>query len=330
MAVYTHLGAEDLARLIAHYDVGELVSAKGIAEGVSNSNWLIETGGAPGNVGGSAGSGTRFILTMYERRIALEDLPYFLGLLDHLASKACPVPRTIHDREGASFRILDGKAVALIEFLPGVSPTRPTAQQARAVGEVLAQMHMAALDFPLIRANAMGFATSCAILEACGSRRLAMIDPALPAMIPEARTAAALDLAGLPASQIHSDLFPDNVLMRGDVVTGLIDFYFACTGPMVLELAVTHAAWCFDHANAFQPALGTALVAGYESVRPLTGPERDLFADVAKGACLRFIASRAEDWLDTPDDALVTRKDPMQFVERWRFYDDAGAKAIDG
>ena len=317
MAVYTHLGAEDLARLIAQYDVGELVSAKGIAEGVSNSNWLVETTGRNGG-------GTRFILTLYERRIDYADLPYFLDLLDHLAGKGCPVPRTMHDREGASFRMVEGKAAALIEFLPGVSPTRPTPAQARSVGEVLARLHLAAEDFPRTRANAMDFAATAAILEACGTERLATIDPALPAMLDHARTAAALDLSALPQSQTHTDLFPDNVLMLGDRVTGLIDFYFACTGPMVLDLAVTHAAWCFDAANAYRPDCGAALVQGYQSVRPLEAAERGLFAGVAKGACLRFVASRAEDWLDTPDDALVTRKDPMQFARRWQFYDQAG------
>ncbi|OBV10071.1 homoserine kinase [Erythrobacter dokdonensis] len=317
MAVYTHLGAEDLARLISHYDVGELVSAKGIAEGVSNSNWLVETTGKDG-------AGARFILTLYERRIDYADLPYFLGLLDHLADKGCPVPRTIHDREGAAFRMEHGKAAALIEFLPGVSPGRPTATQARSIGAVLAQMHLAASDYPLTRANAMDFAASTAILELCGAERLATIDPGLPEMLAHARAAAALDLSGLPQSQTHTDLFPDNVLMRGNAVTGLIDFYFACTGPTLLDLAVTHAAWCFDADNRYRADCGAALVEGYESVRPLEPAERALFADVAKGACLRFVASRAEDWLDTPDDALVTRKDPMQFVKRWRFYDEAG------
>jgi homoserine kinase type II len=321
VAVYTHLGAEDLARLIAQYDVGELVSAKGIAEGVSNSNWLVETTG-------SSGSGTRFILTLYERRIDYADLPYFLGLLDHLAAKHCPVPRTIHDRAGASWRMEHGKAAALIEFLPGVSPTLPTPAQARSVGEVLARLHLAAQDFPLTRANAMDFTASAAILDACGAERLATINAGLPAMLVSAHAAAALDLSALPQSQTHTDLFPDNVLMLGARVTGLIDFYFACTGPMVLDLAVTHAAWCFDRANRFQPDIGTALIAGYESIRPLEAAERAMFAEVAKGACLRFVASRAEDWLDTPDDALVTRKDPMQFVQRWRFYNEAGATLL--
>lgn len=327
MAVYTHLGAEDLARLIGEYDVGELVSAKGIAEGVSNSNWLVETTGA-GDAEGFGG--TRFILTLYERRIDYADLPYFLGLLDHLASKGCPVPRTMHDRCGALWRMVEGKAAALIEFLPGVSPTRPTPQQARSIGAVLANLHLAAEDFPHTRANTMDFPASAAILEACGTEALATIDPALPAMLDHARAAAALDLAGLPQSQTHTDLFPDNVLMLGYRVTGLIDFYFACTGPMVLDLAVTHAAWCFDGANAYRADCGAALVEGYQSVRRLLPAERALFAEVAKGACLRFVASRAEDWLDTPDDALVTRKDPMQFARRWQFYHEHGAGLLAG
>lgn len=323
MAVYTHLGAEDLARLIGEYDVGGLVMAKGIAEGVSNSNWLVETTG-------SAGSGTRFILTLYERRIDYADLPYFLGLLDHLAAKGCPVPRTMHDRSGASWRMVEGKAAALIEFLPGVSPTRPTPAQARAIGAVLANLHLAAADFPQTRANAMDFAASAAILAQCGPAALATIDLQLPAMLAHAQAAAALDLSALPRSQTHTDLFPDNVLMLGDRVTGLIDFYFACTGPMVLDLAVTHAAWCFDAQNAYRSDCGAALIEGYQSVRRLTPEERALFPEVAKGAALRFVASRAEDWLDTPDDALVTRKDPMQFARRWQFYHDHGAALLAG
>jgi len=320
MAVYTHLGAEKLAQLIAQYDVGELVSAKGIAEGISNSNWLIDTSGPDGQ-------GARYILTMYERRIELDDLPYFLGLLDHLSGKGCPVPRTIHDRSGAAFRMEGDKALALIEFLPGVSPEAATTAQARAVGVELARMHLASRDFPLTRANTMGFADNLATLEACGDQALASIHPELPAILGPARTAAALDTSHLPQANIHADLFPDNVLMLGDKVTGMIDFYFACTGTMALDLAVTHAAWCFDNETGdYCEAKGAALMDGYQSVRALGADEKAMLPDIAKGAALRFVASRAEDWLDTPEDALVTRKDPMQFVARWRFYDENAAR----
>lgn len=315
MAVYTHIGAEDMAALIAEFDVGQLVSAKGIAEGVSNSNWLLETTG-------SASNATRFILTMYEFRIELNDLPYFLSLLDHLAAKGCPVPRTIHDRDGALYRMRGEKALALIEFLPGVSVNDPTPAQARAVGAALAQIHAAAADFAGTRANGMGLAEWQRLFDACGSDGLTSIDPGLAGLIADflPRVAAAWP-TDLPRSVIHADLFPDNVLMLGDKVTGLIDFYFACNDLMAYDVAVTHAAWCFDATGrTFRADLSAALLEGYESLRPLSADERAALPLLAQGAALRFTATRAYDWLNTPADALVMRKDPMAFARRLRFY----------
>lgn len=319
MAVYTHLGAHDLAQLIAAYDVGDLISAKGIAEGVSNSNWLVET------------TRSRFILTMYERRIDLADLPFFLGLLDHLSAKGCPVPRTIHDRHGAAFRMIGDKAVALIEFLPGVSIDQPDAAQAHAVGAVLAQMHLAAADMPAHRANDLGPAVSASVLELCGADGLARIDAELPAAIGLASDVVSRWPGGLPQSVIHSDLFPDNVLMLGQQVTGLIDFYFACHDTMTYDLAVTHAAWSFTAGgHQFRADVGQAVLGGYESVRRLEPAEREALPLLAQGACLRFVSSRAQDWLSLPDDALVTRKDPMDFMRRLAFYRASGSRAFGG
>lgn len=315
MAVYTHIGAEDMAALIAEFDVGQLVSAKGIAEGVSNSNWLLETTG-------SASNATRFILTMYEFRIELDDLPYFLSLLDHLAAKGCPVPRTIHDRDGALYRMRGEKALALIEFLPGVSVSDPTPAQARAVGAALAQIHAAAADFAGTRANGMGLAEWQRLFDACGAAGLASIDPDLAGLIADflPRVVAAWP-TDLPRSVIHADLFPDNVLMLGDKVTGLIDFYFACNDLTAYDVAVTHAAWCFDATgSAFRADLSAALLEGYESLRPLSADERAALPLLAQGAALRFTATRAYDWLNTPADALVMRKDPMAFARRLQFY----------
>ena len=315
MAVYTNLGAEELAALIAEFDVGELTSAKGIAEGVSNSNWLVETTGKDG-------AGARFILTMYEFRIEVEDLPFFLSLLDHLAAKGCPVPRTIHDRSGALYRMIGDKAVALIEFLPGVSVSQPTPGQARSVGRALAQLHLASADFAQSRHNAMGLAESRRLADACGAAGMAEIDPALAALVE--RELPLLEQAwpaDLPRSVIHADLFPDNVLMLGDEVTGLIDFYFACNDVTAYDVAVTHAAWCFDsEGRNFNPAISTALLAGYESLRPLGEAERAALPVLARVAALRFTMSRAFDWLNTPADALVVRKSPMAFARRLEFY----------
>ena len=324
MAVYTHLSADDLAELMACYDVGDLVSAKGIAEGISNSNWLVETTG-------SKDAGARFILTMYERRIAIADLPFFLGLLDHLAAKGLPVPRTIHDRDGAGFRMLGDKAVALIEFLPGISVEVPTIAQARAVGVALAEMHLASTDYGLTRTNELRPADWAHIVSQAGDDAIAAIDPALPRII-QGSLAQVVDAwpEHLPRSIIHADLFPDNVLIIGPRVEALIDFYFACEDISAYDLAVTHVAWSFaDQGRTFRPDTGAAILEGYRSVRGLSRDEIEALPLLAQGAAMRFVCTRIQDWLDTPAGALVTRKDPMDFARRLEFYQREGKRVFD-
>ncbi|WP_395331690.1 homoserine kinase [Novosphingobium sp. BL-8H] len=328
MAVYTRLGAEEMAAIVDAFDVGTLISAKGIAEGVSNSNWLIET-----QQGDEA---RRFILTVYESRTEVAELPFFLDLLDHLAERGCPVPRTMHDRDGASHRLIDTpegkKALALIEYLPGVSVSEPTVDQARSVGAALAQVHRASADFPMNRANSLDLPAWQQLLGDCGHDGLASIDADLAALVERELPALAIEWpADLPRGVIHADLFPDNVLMLGDRVTGLIDFYFACTDLLAYDVAVTHAAWSFSNdGTRFDAALSAALIEGYESVRPLSAAERAALPVLARGAAVRFLATRAYDWLNTPADALVTPKDPMAFARRLEFYADPANHGIFG
>ena len=317
MAVYTPLTTEQIASIIERYDVGGLISAKGIAEGISNSNWLVET---------DSGGGQRFILTMYERRIDVAELPFFLDLLDHLASAGCPVPATVHTRGGATHLDFEGKAIALIEFLPGTSPGQPTPGQAFHTGHALAKVHRAATDFPP-RPNPLGRESWAATLAPYAESSRA-IDPAMADMTTRAKRIAEAWPDDLPTSICHTDLFPDNVLMLGERVTGLIDFYFACSEAMAYDLAVTHVAWSFGDGGTFRREVGDALVAGYETVRPLASEEVAAMPLLAQGAAMRFIASRVVDWLETPPTALVTRKDPMDFVRRLRLYDELGADAF--
>lgn len=309
MAVYTQVPAEAIAALLAGYDVGELVSAKGIAEGVENSNYLIDT------------SRARFILTLYEKRVDTADLPFFIALLDHLAARGLAVPRMIADRDGVRLQRVAGRPACLIEFLPGVSVSRPTVRQARSAGEALGRMHGALADCTLERANTLGPAGWRALAEKC-SDQLDAIAPGLQARV--AAELAWLDThwpATLPRAIVHADLFPDNVLMRGDAVGGIIDFYFACTEVRAWDVAVTHAAWSFDQdGGRFDGAIGEAIIAGYEATHGLSGDERRAFPALARGACLRFLLTRAWDWLNTPADALVTRKDPLAFLSRLDHY----------
>jgi homoserine kinase type II len=309
MAVYTHLSAEDMADLIAEYDVGTLVSAKGIAEGVENTNYFVET------------TRGRFILTLYEKRVNADDLPFFLALLDHLAAKGCPVPRTIHGRDGEGLRRWNGKFLALIEFLPGVSVSHPSAEAARAVGAALGQMHAAVADFGLARANALGPEGWYELAARCGAD-LDVIAPGLQARVEaECNFLRAHWPTDLPHSVVHADLFPDNVLMTGDQVSGLIDFYFACNDVRAWDVAVTHAAWSFESdGTGYNPAVGDALIAGYQDAFGMSTGEEAAFNILARGACLRFLLTRAWDWLNTPAGALVTRKDPLAFLRRLDHY----------
>jgi homoserine kinase type II len=309
LAVYTQVSAEALATFLARYDVGELVSAKGIAEGVENSNYLVDT------------TGGRFILTLYEKRVAADDLPFFMALLDHLAKRGNPVPPAIPDREGREIQELEGRPACLIKFLPGISVTHPTPAQAHAAGGAMARMHLSLADFTRERPNALGPDEWPRLLARCG-RDLDTIAPGLGDRL-DAALAALLNAwpEELPRTAIHADLFPDNVLMRGDTVTGLIDFYFACTDIRAYDLAVMHSAWAFGNdGTPADPAVGRALVEGYESTLPLLPKERASLPVLAQGACIRFALTRAWDWLNTPPDALVTRKDPLAYVRRLDWY----------
>lgn len=309
MAVYTEVPAEALEAFLARYDTGRLVSAKGIAEGVSNSNFLVETETA------------RYILTLYERRIDLGDLPWFLAYMEHLADGGQPVPRPIRDRQGEALQQLEGKAACLIQYLPGVSVSQPTASQARAAGVALAEMHLGSAGFEAERPNTLSLAYWREAAEELGER-LDEIEPGLAATVAERIEAVSANWpSGLPRGTIHADLFPDNVLMLGDRVTGLIDFYFACTDYFAYDLAVLHAAWCFPADGAAPlPAHSEALMEGYQSVRRLSAAELAAFPVLAQGASLRFLFSRAQDWLAPPSDALVQRKDPRPFARRLRHY----------
>ena len=309
MAVYTHVPAEEMAALLARYGVGALRSFKGIAEGVENSNYLVEA------------EGGRFILTLYEKRVDAGDLPFFLALLDHLADRGLPVPRALKDEGGVQVQTVAGRPACLIEFLDGVSLSHPTPAQARATGEALGRMHAALADFTPERTNTLGLAGWRELAGRCGT--------AVDEIAPGFSTRIADELAyldahwpsGLARSVIHADLFPDNVLMLGDRVTGMIDFYFACSEVRAWDVAVTHSAWAFSaDGRDFDAAVGAALLEGYGAAHPLSDAERAALPVLARGSALRFTLTRAWDWLNTPADALVTRKDPLAFLRRLDFY----------
>ncbi len=307
MAVYTEVGDAELEAFLAEYDIGEADSFKGVAEGVENSNYLLAT------------TRGQYFLTLYEKRVNPRDLPFFLGLMDHLAARGINCPRPIHGRDGNALRTLAGKPAAITTFLHGLWPRRILLQHCRPVGEALAALHLAGQDFSLKRPNALSVAGWRPLFD--GSR--GHIDPALQAELQsELNFFEQSWPAGLPSGVIHADLFNDNVLFLHDRLSGLIDFYFACNDAFAYDVAICLNAWCFEADGSFNATKARALLQGYGGVRPLGEDERKVLPLLARGSALRFLLTRLYDWLHTPADALVKRKDPQEYLAKLRFHRD--------
>ncbi|MBC8128907.1 MAG: homoserine kinase [Rhizobiaceae bacterium] len=308
MAVYTDVTEPDLSAFLAAYDIGALSSYKGIAEGVENSNFLLRTD-----------SGT-FILTLYEKRVDPGDLPFFVGLMEHLAARGLSCPLPVATRSGATLGELAGRPAAIFTFLEGMWTRRPSADQCRAVGAAMAGMHTATRDFRMLRSNALSVAAWRPLAEACGEGA-DRVEPGLASEI--ARELDHLEgawPAALPTGVIHADLFPDNVFFLTGELSGLIDFYFACNDILAYDLAIGLCAWCFEQDGAFNVTKGRAMIEGYRTERPLSGSEIDALPILARGAAMRFLLTRLYDWLNVPDDSFVTKKDPREYLKKLRFH----------
>jgi homoserine kinase type II len=319
MAVYTEIPDDEFDAFMRSYDLGLVLSYKGIAEGVENSNFLVVT------------ESGQFILTLYEKRVAAEDLPFFLGLMEHLSAKGINCPTPVHDREGKALKRLAGRPAAMVTFLAGMGVRRPRPEHCAAVGAALAQLHLAGADFSIHRKNALTVDGWRPLYEQCGGRADS-VRPGLAALIEDELAAADRSWpTGLPRGVIHADLFPDNVFFLSNKLSGLIDFYFACNDMLAYDIAVCVNAWCFEIDGSLNVTKARSLLTGYTSVRPLSEAEIDALPILARGSALRFLLTRLYDWLTVPEGALVVKKDPLEYYRKLRFHrgvSDASAYGI--
>jgi homoserine kinase type II len=308
MAVYTDVAADELAEFLSGYDIGELLSYKGIAEGVENSNFLLHT------------TSGYFILTLYEKRVAKGDLPFFLALMAHLAVHGITCPQPVKNRRGEALAMLAGRPAAIITFLEGIWPRKPNAAHCAGVGQVLAKMHLAGRDFGMSRANALSVSGWRPLFDVAASRAdelqhglrdfiSAELDALESGIWPE----------HLPKGVIHADLFPDNVFFLGEKLSGVIDFTFACDDILAYDIAITLNAWCFEADHSFNVTKARAFLNAYGRERKLSGAEQDALPLLARGAALRILLTRLVDWFNVPPGALVRPKDPLEYVRKLRF-----------
>jgi homoserine kinase type II len=308
MAVYTEVSNGELEDFLALYDIGRVVSCKGIAEGVENSNFLLST---------DRGS---FILTLYEKRVARADLPFFLGLMDHLAAKGIVCPTPIHQRSGSALGELAGRPAAIISFLDGLWPRRPTPRQCQLLGEAMAHLHLAGLDYQIARPNALSVVGWRRLYEASAPRAQEVANGLASELAEELADLEARWPKDLAVGVIHADLFPDNVFFLGDRLSGIIDFYFACNDFLAYDLAICLNAWCFESDGAFNATKARLMIAAYNKVRPIPAEEVKALPLLARGSALRFLLTRLYDWLNHPAGAFVKPKDPLEYLRKLRFH----------
>jgi homoserine kinase type II len=308
MAVYTEVTDEELQDFIGTYDVGRLLSFKGIAEGVENSNFLVHTDKAS------------FILTLYEKRVNPDDLPYFLNLLQHLAGKGLSCPTPVASKEGKLLGTLAGRPAALVTFLEGMWVKRPRVNHCAELGKAMAELHLDGQDYEGFRTNALNVKGWRPLFEQCDGRSDSVHPGLGDEILQELAHLETAWPADLPGGVIHADLFPDNVFFLGAELSGLIDFYFACNDAFAYDIAICLNAWCFEQDLSFNVTKARALLKGYAAVRPLNDSEYEALPTLCRGAALRFLLTRLYDWLSVPEGALVTPKDPMEYVKKLRFH----------
>ncbi|WP_186396965.1 homoserine kinase [Stappia sp. TSB10GB4] len=308
MAVYTDVSDEDLEAFVALYDIGDTLALKGIAEGVENSNFLLHT---------TAGY---FILTLYEKRVDPADLPFFLELMRHLAARGISCPQPVTARSGAMLGELAGRPAAIISFLDGMWVRRPKRMHCAALGEALARFHLAGADFSGRRRNTLSVDSWRPLLGASLDQADTVVEGLGAELTAELDHLESRWPSGLPSGVIHADLFPDNVFFIGERLSGLIDFYFACTDAFAYDVAICLNAWCFEPDLSFNVTKARALLNGYRQVRDFTAAEFDALPLLARGSALRFLLTRLHDWLRVPPGALVTPKDPREYLRKLRFH----------
>lgn len=308
MAVYTEISDDELTAFVAAYDIGHAVSLKGIAEGVENSNYLLQT------------DRDQYILTIYEKRVSARDLPFFLGLMDHLAERSFPCPTPIHGQDGDALRQVASKPAAIVSFLEGLSVRRPTTENCAQLGAALAAMHLAGADFATHRANALSVSDWRPLYDRAKADANS-VEPGLAENI--ARELDDIERTwprDLPNGIIHADLFPDNVFFLEGRLSGFIDFYFACNDYYAYDIAVCLNAWCFETDGSFNITKAKALLTAYRKKRPITPEELAALPLLARGAALRFLLTRLYDWLNQVPGALVQPKDPLEYWRKLQFH----------
>lgn len=297
MSVFTTVERDQLVAFLEHYDAGVLIDYEGISDGIENTNYFVTT------------DQRRMVLTLFETH-TFDEMGYFLNLMAHLAEHGIPSAHPVADKSGAYLRTLNDKPTALVDRLNGTSLDHPVETQCSLLGNTLARMHLAGQDFSGHRNNGRGHAWRMASAKKLSGH----VDVADADILAEECAYQEANLFhDLPGGVIHADLFRDNALWQGHELTGVIDFYYACDGAFLYDLAVAANDWCVEADGAFVQTRLDALVGAYHVMRPITPAEADAWPVVIRAAALRFWLSRLTDWHFPRPGEITHKKDPDTF-----------------
>lgn len=302
MSVFTSVSIQQLQTWLKDYAIGELIELKGISSGITNTNYFVTT------------SQNKYVLTLFEHN-TLDELPYFIDLMSHLASNGIPCPRPITDKAGLSLHVLNGKPAALISCLKGQDVDVPNIKQCSAVGQVLAQMHIVSLSFD-VQPNHLNTHNPRGAdwrIKTAAQVMPLLSEPDQQLLKETIAFQAALDVSNLPMGVIHADLFRDNVLFDGDEIGGLIDFYYACHDVLAYDLAIAVNDWCVHADGSLDELRLNAMLSAYQAIRPFNEAERAAWSSLLRVAALRFWLSRLYDQIYPQAGELTHAKDPNHF-----------------
>ena len=297
MSVFTTVTPAQLQCWLRDYPLGELRDLKGIATGITNTNYFVTTDRG------------RYVLTLFEKNTA-EELPYFLDLMAHLADRGIPCPHPVANAAGAYLGTLNNKPAALVTCLRGNSLEQVEPGHCAAMGAMLARLHLAGQSFPQSMENPRGprwwKATAQSVLPFLDAAQTRLL-------LQELAYQAEFRGSGLPRGVIHADMFRDNVLFEGDELTGLIDFYYACNDVLAYDLAITVNDWCVDTSGELDVPRLRAMLRAYHEQRPLGAEEREAWPALLRAAALRFWLSRLYDLHFPQPGELTHAKDPEHY-----------------
>jgi len=307
VAVFTKLNDNDFTSILRLYDIGELVSFEGISEGVENTNYKLTT------------SKNTYILTIYEKRVRAEDLPFFMSLMVELNRVSFPCPEPIVDKNGVIINKINDKNFTIVSFLNGKWPKAIGNDEVIEAGKILAQLHKASRNFDLARENNMGslfWLDTYSKVKDQAEEHFKDLKPAIEKGFELIKKWP----RQLPSGVIHGDFFPDNVLFNGNKISGVIDFYMACNDSFAYEIAIVLNAWCFEKNYEFNITKAKLFLSSYNDIRPLDKAELEFLPVLCVGASLRFLSTRLYDFFNRKKDALVNVKDPREYIEKLKFH----------